>query len=314
MDNDFFSVGNGPAPGQYPQRNAYRRPRRRRRRRRLPQGLGVLILVLCAVVLGVVWLISVFHPADKGKETVPPSAPPTVAEEPTPSTLPAATVEPTAPSQEEPPATDPAKTEDGGAWFADAVFIGDSRVGGLRLYSGITTEATFLDHAGLSIYAVANGKEVLPRGDKKVSVLDALAEGKYGKVLISLGVNELGYFDPDGFGTAYGKVIDAIRECQPDATVYVQALIPVNTAKCKEKKMAYYITNEGVASYNEALEKVCEEKDVVLLSVPETLLDENGETAEELTTDGVHFKKEGYVRWLAHLTEQFQGAPPGEGE
>ena len=43
-------------------------------------------------------------------------------------------------------------------------------------------------------------------------------------------------------------------------------------------------------------------------------MDENGETAEELTTDRVHIKKERYVRWLAHITEQFQGAPPGEGE
>ncbi len=307
MDNDFFSVGNGPAPGQYPQRNAYRRPRRRRRRRRLPQGLGVLILVLCAVVLGVVWLVSVFHPADKGKETVPPSAPPTVAEEPTPSTLPAATVEPTAPSQEEPPATDPAKTEDGGAWFADAVFIGDSRVGGLRLYSGITTEATFLDHAGLSIYAVANGKEVLPRGDKKVSVLDALAEGKYGKVLISLGVNELGYFDPDGFAEACGQVVETIREKLPQARIYIQSLIPVNTAKCKANDIPYYITNEGISGYNEALADYFTDQEVYLLGIPECLVDENGEVYPDYSADGVHFKKEGYELWLDHLTAHTEG-------
>lgn len=299
-------LDNTPFSGQYP-----RRPRRRRNRRRSPVDWALLALVLCLVLLATLFVLRAFRPADRAAQ--PPSPDPqfTAAEPfPSPSPLPSPSLEPEgspAPLQSgevQPPET--TKAEDNGEWFSDAVFIGDSRVDGLRLYSGITPDATFLVHTGLSIYAVANGKEVLPRDGKKVSILDALSQGTYGKVYLSLGINELGYFDPAGFGRTYGKVIDAVRECQPDAKLYVQALIPVNTAKCKEAGMAYYITNEGVASYNEALAEVCGEKDVVLLRVPETLLDENGEVAEALTTDGVHFKKEGYARWLEHLASQTQ--------
>ena len=300
--NDLLGGSEEPFLSPFSSQAPYRRPRRRRRRRRSTPGWLAVLLSVC-VLVAVILVIRAFLPAERGESgPAPTAASPTL---PAPSATPAPTAarEPQ-PTQTEtaPPSADPAPVVDGDEWFADAVFIGDSRVAGLRLYSGITAKATFLDHTGLSIYAIANGKEVFPRGEKKVSVLDALAEGTYGKVYISVGVNELGYFDPAGFGKAYGKVLDAIRECQPDATVYVQSLIPVNEAKCREKGMPDYITNEGVTNYNEALKTVCEEKDVILLGIPEDLLDGNGEVQEELTTDGVHFKKEGYVRWLEYLT------------
>lgn len=201
----------------------------------------------------------------------------------------------------------PVPSIDPDAWFMDAAFIGDSRVSGLRLYSGITAKAVFLDHTGLSIYNVAKGKAVIRRGAGKASVLDVLSLGKYGKVYLSVGVNELGYFNPAGFAETYGRVIDAVRACQPDARIYVQLLIPVNTKQCSSSGIPYYITNEGVSDYNAALTELCAEKDVILLGVPDDLLDESGELSGDLTTDGVHFKTEGYVLWLDYLIAHTEG-------
>lgn len=295
--DDFHLGGDSPFLTPYSQPSPYRRPRRHRRHRRSTPGWLILLLAACAVLAVILILRVIFFPAEREEADPTPSAAATLA----PSPVPTPSAEPTPAQKDDKPSADPAGPVDDETWFADAAFIGDSRVAGLRLYSGITAKTTFLDHTGLSIYAIANGKEVLPRGEGKVSVLDALGEGTYGKVYISVGVNELGYFDPSGFATAYGKVLDAIRERQPGAAIYVQSLIPVNEAKCKEKGMPDYITNQGVDDYNEALETVCQEKDVILLGVPEDLLDENGEVKEELTTDGVHFKKEGYVKWLEYL-------------
>lgn len=193
------------------------------------------------------------------------------------------------------------------AWFSDAAFIGDSRTEGLRLYSGITAEATFLSHTGLSIYKVEQGEAVLRRGNRRVSVLDALAQGSYAKVYLSVGVNELGYFNPSGYAATYGRVIDAVRACQPGARVYVQLIIPVNTARCSASGTPYYITNEAVANYNAALAELCAEKDVTLLGIPQGLLDEAGELDPGLTTDGVHFKVEGYAMWLDYLLAHTEG-------
>lgn len=216
---------------------------------------------------------------------------------PTPSPTPAPTPTP------EPVWGEPApegEAADPDEWFADAVFIGDSRTTGLRLFSGVTTKADFLDYTGLTAVGVAGGTRVISSGDQKISVLDALAKKDYGKVYLSLGLNELGD-NPQGYAEAYAKVIDAVRECQSEALIYVHLIFPVNEAKCKANGTASSVNNTAIAAYNEALSSLCGEKQVFLIGVPDDLRDENGENPSDLTTDGLHYRKEGYELWLAYL-------------
>ena len=112
----------------------------------------------------------------------------------------------------------------------------------------------------------------------------------------------MGYYDPDGFAETYGQVIDAIRERQPEARIYIQSIFPVNSDKCKANDIPYYVTNEGIASYNGVLPTLCAEKKVWLVDIPNGLTDEAGESPAELSADGVHFKKDGYGVWLDYLT------------
>lgn len=242
------------------------------------------------------------QPAEAASTPVPEAAPSPV---PTPSPTPQPTLEPTPEPTPEPDWSQPVpegEAVDQEEWFSDAVFIGDSRTDGLKLYSGITSDAAFLGSTGLTVYDVLNDKKVIRSGKEKLSVLEALALGSYGKVYISLGVNELGYYDPEGFSEAYGQVIDAVREGQPEALIYIQSILPVNPAKCKANDVPYYVTNEGVASYNEVLPDLCGEKKVRLVDIPGALQDEAGESPADLSADGVHFKKAGYGLWLEYLT------------
>ncbi len=239
------------------------------------------------------------HPAE-AVEAVPSQASPS----PTPVSTPVPTPVPTPTPTPEPDWSQPVpagEAVDPDEWFADAVFIGDSRTDGFKLYSGVTADASFLDYTGLTVYDVINGKEVIRSGKEKLSILDALALEAYGKVYISLGVNELGYYDPEGFAEAYGQVIDAIQACQPDALLYVQAILPVNSEKCKANDVPYYVTNEGISLYNEVLPALCEEKKVRLVDIPDNLKDASGESPSQLSADGVHFRKEGYGLWLDYL-------------
>lgn len=309
-EEDFFEL---PSEPTLPQSQ-----RRRPPKRRLP--LWPMALLLLGLVLIILALVGRDLLREGGADTVAPVATKT-EEAPSPGStpeLPKAVdpspvqtrdlVETQPPSLEEPTVSlEPVEAVDSGAWFSDAVLIGDSRVAGLRLYSGITAQAAFLDHTGLTVYEVKDGKKVIRRGEQKVSVLDALSEGDYAKVYLALGVNELGYFDPQGFAETYGQVVEAVRERLPEARVYIQSLIPVNTAKCKANQIPYYITNEGVASYNEALEDYFSGKDVCLLGIPEDLLDESGEVLSDYSADGVHFKRDGYVIWLNYLSTHTEG-------
>lgn len=262
-------------------------------------------LAACLIVLALALAAVVLRPWERSEPTadVDASASAPVSAAPT---LDAAT--PTAPAEDPAPSPgSPAEALDSDAWFSDAVFIGDSRVDGLQLYSGITTKATFLEHTGLTVYEVRDGKKVIRRDGQKLSVLDALSGESYGKVYIALGINELGYFDPTGFAETFGEVVECVQELLPDAKIYIQSLIPVNTEKCKANDAAYYITNEAIASYNEALATCFADKDVYLLGIPEDLVDESGELLSEYCADGVHFKKDGYVLWRSYLEAHTEG-------
>lgn len=266
------------------------------------------LMAALAVCLGLVVAALAFRPGltpNPPAQAAAPTPAATPAPAPTPTPTPIPTPEPTPTPTPEPDWSQPVPESpavDQEEWFADAVFIGDSRIDGFKLYSGVTSEASFLDNTGLTVYEVSEGKKVIRQGSEKVSILDALSQKAYGKIYIALGVNELGYYDPEGFVAVYGQVIDAIRESQPEARIYIQSIIPVNTAKCKANDIPHYITNENITAYNAALPDMCQEKKVRLLAVPDALLDETGEMASDLSADGIHLKKSGYGLWLDYLT------------
>lgn len=255
--------------------------------------VALILLALISRQMGVPQAAAVTPPAE---ETTLPTPEPTPVPTPTPEPTPTPTPEP---DWSQPvPESDAVEQEE---WFSDAVFIGDSRTDGLRLYSGITTEANFLEHTGITVYEILDGKKVIRQEGEKLPILEVLAQKQYGKVYISLGVNELGYNAPQSFAETYGKLIDAVRDCQEDAKIYVQAIIPVNTTDCKNNQQPYYVTNDNIVPYNETLAAMAQEKKVYFVNVAEVMEGEDGELEDDLSADGVHFKKAGYQRWLDYL-------------
>ena len=185
-------------------------------------------------------------------------------------------------------------------WFADAVFIGDSRTDGLRLYSGITG-ASFLCYKGLTVFEVMNNKAVIQTDGGKVGVLQAMEGADYGKVYIMLGINELGWNNDQDVEDTFAQLLDKIKELEPEAQIYVQSIVPVSTEKCKQTNQAYYITNEQIAVYNEIFRRLAEEKEVYYVNVAEALVDETGELPADASSDGIHFHREGYRTWYEYL-------------
>lgn len=193
-------------------------------------------------------------------------------------------------------------------WFADAVFLGDSRTDGLHLYSGMK-DATFFSYKGLSVFSI-DSKECITLGEEKVTVLQALAREQYAKVYIMLGINELSYTDGQKFKDAYTELVIAVREIQPDADIYLQLQPPVNEKVAKAKGLSENITNERVELFNALIAEVAEEQETGLVNVWETLADEEGSLPAELTSDGVHMKREGYEIWYTYLRSHTGTMPP----
>lgn len=232
-----------------------------------------------------------------------PAAPPTATPTPTPTATPTPTPTPeprgtvAGPDYDytQPVPETEAVEED---FFADAAFVGDSRIDGFRLYSGLT-QGDFIVKTGMSVFKVE--KDELTYNGEKMTALEALGQKEYGKIYLSMGINELGMRNDQGYHDRYARFIDSVREQQPQADIYIQLLIPVNAKKCAEKKMASYIDNEQIAVYNDLLRQIAEEKQVFLVEPAQVLIDETGQPPYDTVADGVHFKREPYRQWLDYL-------------
>jgi hypothetical protein len=217
----------------------------------------------------------------------------------TPDAVPDSTPTPTPASYDyTAPVPESSPVEDG--WFSDAVFIGDSRTDGLRLYSGIR-DVDFLCYKGLTVFELMEDKAVIDGDGGKLSVFQALERKQYAKVYLMLGVNELGYNNDQGFADAYGAAVDRVRQLQPDAQIYLQSIVPVNQETCQATGQPSYITNEQIAVYNQIIQTVAADRQVYYVDVSEALVDESGTLPADASADGIHFHREGYQTWYAYL-------------
>lgn len=182
-------------------------------------------------------------------------------------------------------------------YFADVLFLGDSRTHGLQLYGGLTA-GTYYHAVGATVESVFSKATQEIEGGKKVPMVDALAGLECSKVYVMLGVNELGWPQAEKFGEQFSLLVDRIREELPEAVVVIQSILPVS-AKQDAKKS--YVNNKRIAVYNTILEELAQEKQCPYLNVAEAVVDEAGCLRANLTSDGVHLNIAGSKEWVTYL-------------
>ncbi len=77
------------------------------------------------------------------------------------------------------------------SYFDDAIFVGDSRTDGLKMYSGLPV-SRFWSEVGLTVTKCFQDRFVVLDG-QYLTVGEALERADYSKVYIMLGMNELGW-------------------------------------------------------------------------------------------------------------------------
>lgn len=184
----------------------------------------------------------------------------------------------------------------GNEYFDDAVFIGDSRTEGLLLNTGLTNAIAYT-HKGLMVDTVLTKPVINMNGDK-ISVMDALRQTAFTKVYIMFGVNETGWPYNDIFIEKYGKVIDEIKNINPDAIIYVQEILPVTESISRTHR---YVKNEKINEFNKMIRGMAEEKHIYYVAAGSAVADGNGCLPEDAATDGIHLKKSYCEKWLEYL-------------
>ena len=180
--------------------------------------------------------------------------------------------------------------------YSDAAFIGDSRTEALKTY-GLLKGATYYTYKGLKVDTVFT-EPYIDEGGTKMTVMDAISRHQYQRIYISLGVNELGWVSTDIFIEDYGRIIDTLRESNPDATIYVQAILPVS-AKKSEQDDVY--NNPRINEFNALIEQMAKDKGATYLAVNTAVMDETGALPVGASTDGVHPNIDYCRKWTAYL-------------
>ena len=185
--------------------------------------------------------------------------------------------------------------------ISKAVFIGDSRTEGLRLYTSILASgARVYANKGLSVSSVYT-KAFVHTDSGDVTALDAMrADPSYESVYICLGINELGWQYVEIYTEKYAALIATIREINPSADIYIEGLMPVT-----EKRSASDETfnNPRIEHFNACLLELAKTLGVHYLNVSEMFAESAGALPPDASTDGIHLNKDYCVKWLDYILE-----------
>lgn len=184
-------------------------------------------------------------------------------------------------------------------YFDDAVFIGDSRTRSLQLYANLEN-TTFLADTGLTIYTVLDKKLTPSTMTTKTTVTDYLTDHQFKKIYLMLGINEIGTGTAESFCKYYGEVLETLRDLQPDAIIYLQAILHVSESKDKEHP---YINNTAITERNEALQSLVDNEHIFWLDSNPVICDENGYLIDSYTFDGVHLQAKYVYLWTDYLKQ-----------
>ena len=186
-------------------------------------------------------------------------------------------------------------------YFADAVFIGDSRTVGMYEYGGLEEVTTFYASKGLTIYKLFSAEIVeIPGQRQKLTVEDALLNNEFRKIYLMVGINEMGTGTVETFTERYKEAVDHLLELQPNAILYIQGILKVTTERSNKGD---YITNEGIVARNEALAELADNKRIFYLDANPLICDETGGMVPSYTFDGVHLKAQYIEIWKNYLKE-----------
>ncbi len=165
-------------------------------------------------------------------------------------------------------------------YFDDALFIGDSRMVGLRDYTDLPEHADFMCETSLTIYKIFEQNI-----GKKGTVEEVLSQNDYGKIYLSVGINELGRGTTEDFIAQYKETVSKLRQLEPEAMIIIQGIMKVS--KTKNDADAIF-NNHNIQARNHAMATLADNQSIYYIDANEVVCDEAGNLQESYTFDEIH--------------------------
>jgi hypothetical protein len=214
--------------------------------------------------------------------------PPDAATDTTLSPVETETTEVTVPPSELPVPVD-------NTYFDDTLFIGDSRMCGLRDFARMGGGDYFCD-VGMTVFNLWE-RSATDYGYGTMELKDLLGLIPYGKIYVALGINEAG-FPIKNFVSEYEALIRKLQQMQPDAIIILQSVMAVTEEYAGGRS---YFAPSYLAQMNEFIASLADDETVFYLDVNEAVTDENGYLLKELTLDGCHLLAKQVPVWADWL-------------
>lgn len=215
---------------------------------------------------------------------------PDVAPTPEPTSTPVQTIEPMATPK---PSKDPTPVS-----LNDTLFVGDSRTVGIREYSGLKG-ADFFCSVGMNVFDVT-GESLSVDGVGNVTLSQLLSKKQYSKIYIMLGINEVGY-PHSSVVDKYSKVLDLIKEKQPNASIIIEANLHVSKSRSDSDKV---VNNAAISDLNTKLSALADGSKVFYIDANTIFDDASGSLSSDMTSDGTHLYAKYYPTWVEWISTE----------
>lgn len=188
----------------------------------------------------------------------------------------------------------PAGKPVGDDYFDNSVFIGESNIGGMRLYTNAVprAEVYYSDSA-----SVAGGMGQKFTGSGELTLTEIMAQKAYTNIYLQFGLNELGFNSKSAFYDYYGALISEIRAAQPKARIYLMSVLPVG----REIDAAGTYTMAGVKQYNSYISQLSKENKLFYVDIGSAFSDAEGYLKPDCSANGIVIKTGCYAEWQSYL-------------
>lgn len=179
-----------------------------------------------------------------------------------------------------------------------AVVLGNSHIGGLELYDALPN-ADIYYKVGLTVRTAMTD----PAEGGTVPAIEELKDKDYDQVFLMFGINEVGWVE-QSFLDDYTKLIEQVREYQPNAKIYVMGIMPVS--KEVSDKAENGITQEKIDEFNADLKTLANDNDCYFIDLGMAFKDSEGYLPDGAATDGIHLSRDYITQWAQILSNEIE--------
>ena len=115
------------------------------------------------------------------------------------------------------------------------------------------------------------------------------------KIFLPMEQNDMHDLSVEEIEKVYNVLLDSIVKSNPQATIYLESLTPLN--ECQFKRVC---DNKKIKKVNEVIRRVATERGFKYIDVY-SIYEQDGQMPMALSTDGQHLKLEAYGRWAETL-------------